>query len=151
MSKKDYGRDGMGIIRGPLEVSSEDPRFKRILEDAARRPPGTTPTITTLRTVALSNHRTTTTVGLTKYSERRVALLFRRPTQSITFYSDLLGALSEKAATGVVAHELAHAWLNEHVRPEESKEREAEADDLARKWGFKENLEALDSEAETVN
>lgn len=68
--------------------------------------------------------------------------------QSITFYTDLLEQLSEKASVGVIAHELAHAWLNEHVSPEESQVREREADELARSWGFGKNLDALDLETE---
>ena len=54
------------------------------------------------------------------------------------------------AAEAVIAHELAHAWLNEHDRPESSPKREAEADELARLWGFGPELEALEKEAETV-
>lgn len=61
-----------------------------------------------------------------------------------------MSELSDLAATAVIAHELAHAWLNEHVRPEESKEREREADALARRWGFGPELDALDGEADTV-
>ena len=81
----------------------------------------------------------------------RYFLVLSRPRQTITFYSSLLNALSDPAATGVIAHELAHAWLNEHVRPEESRTREREADDLAREWGFGPELDALDAEAETVH
>lgn len=84
------------------------------------------------------------------YSKVRFFLL-TRPRQTITFYSHLLDALSERAAVGVIAHELAHAWLNEHERPEESRKRELEADNLARRWGFGPELDALDREAETVN
>jgi hypothetical protein len=78
-------------------------------------------------------------------------LVFSRPRQTITFYSELLDALSDPAATAVIAHELAHAWLNEHVRPEESGQREREADALARDWGFGPELRALDREAVTVH
>jgi len=100
--------------------------------------------------VDLSNHPTRTTVGLTRYSDVKYLSVSSHPEQRITFYSELLGALSDEAAEGVVAHELAHAWLNEHVGPEESSEREAEADRLAREWGFGPELDALDREAETV-
>lgn len=89
-------------------------------------------------------------VGLTRYSRVRFFLVLSRPQQTITFYSFLLDALSDEAAVGVMVHELAHAWLNEHVRPEESRAREREADALARDWGFGPELEALDREAETV-
>jgi hypothetical protein len=73
-----------------------------------------------------------------------------RAIQRITFYSDLLERISDRAAIGVIAHELAHAWLNERVYPEESKEREAEADVLARRWGYGEYLDALAAETEPV-
>jgi predicted SprT family Zn-dependent metalloprotease len=89
-------------------------------------------------------------VGLTRYSRVRFFLILSRPQQTITFYSSLLDALSDSAAMAVIAHELAHAWLNEHVKPEESREREREADALAKKWGFGPELDALDREAETV-
>jgi Zn-dependent protease with chaperone function len=90
-------------------------------------------------------------VGLTKYSHVRYLMVLSRPEQTITFYSELLDALSDRAAEAVIAHELAHAWLNEHVRPEESSEREVEADRLAREWGFGSEMDSLDREAETVN
>jgi hypothetical protein len=131
-------------------LKAKDKRFVRIFRDAVRRPPDSVPSITTVRSVTLSNHATKTTVGLTRYSAVRFLVVFSRPRQTITFYSDLLNALSDKAAEGVVAHELAHAWLNEHVRPEQSSQREAEADSVARKWGFGPELDALDREAETV-
>lgn len=89
-------------------------------------------------------------VGLTRYSRVRYFLVLSRPQQTITFYSYLLSALSDPAAVAVMAHELAHAWLNEHEKPEESRQREREADALAREWGFGPELEALDREAETV-
>jgi Zn-dependent protease with chaperone function len=68
--------------------------------------------------------------------------------QKITFYSELLDQLSDAAALAVLAHELAHAWLNEHVAPEQSKSREKEADRLAKSWGFTEELDALANETE---
>jgi Peptidase family M48 len=74
-----------------------------------------------------------------------------RPRQTITFFAALLDALSDSAATAVIAHELSHVWLNEHMKPEESPRREAEADHLARRWGFGPELDALDNEADTVN
>jgi Zn-dependent protease with chaperone function len=66
--------------------------------------------------------------------------------QKITFYEELLDQLSDDAASGVIAHELAHAWLNEHVKPEASKKREKEADELARRWGYGRFLDALAGE-----
>ena len=73
------------------------------------------------------------------------------PTQTNTFYTDFFSALSDKAAVAVIPHELAHAWPNEHSDPEESRTRELEADPLAREWGFGEELDALDAEAETLS
>ena len=89
-------------------------------------------------------------MGMTRYSDVKFFVVFSRPRQTITFYSDLLDGLSDMAAEAVIAHELAHAWLNEHVKPEESQSREKEADELARDWGFGPELDALDHEAETV-
>ena len=70
---------------------------------------------------------------------------------TITFYTQLLDQLSDKAVVAVMAHELAHAWLNEHVRPEASDSREEDADMLAEMWGFGSELEALAAETEPVN
>jgi len=130
---------------------SRDVRFRRLFREANMRPPSTVPRITTVRSIALSRRPTKTTVGLTHYSRVRYFLVLSRPRQAITFYSSLLDALSDPAAMAVIAHELAHAWLNEHVRPEESREREREADALAKKWGFGPELDALDREAVTVH
>ena len=142
--------EGTGIIAGPFVLKARDRRFRRLFTEATARPPQNIPRIVTVRLVSLSRRPTKTTVGLTRYS--KVRFFFRsHPRQTITFYSYLFDALSEPAAVAVIAHELAHAWLNEHVRPEESREREIEADDLARRWGFGPELEALDHEAETVN
>ena len=91
-------------------------------------------------------------VGLTTYccvqTENTVEDPKRAPTQKITFYSELLNEISDKAAIGVIAHELAHAWLNEHVRPDGTAKREKEADDLARKWRYGVYLDALAEETE---
>lgn len=144
------GDNGSGIIAGPFTLRSKDRTFRRLFAEATKRPPVGTPKITTVRSALLSRRPTKTMVGLTKYSRVRY-LFFSRPRQSITFFLPLLSALSEPAVMAVIAHELAHAWLNEHVKPEESSEREHEADALAREWGFGPELDALDKEAETVN
>lgn len=141
--------DRLGVLKGSFTLRSRDRRFRKIFVDAANRPPPSIPPITTVRSVTLSGRPTNTMVGLTRYSRVRYFLL-SRPRQTITFYSHLLEGLTDPAATAVIAHELAHAWLNEHVEPEESKRREEEADALARDWGFTSELEALDREAETV-
>ena len=89
-------------------------------------------------------------VGLTTYccvtSDRDEA---RKPAvQRITFYSELLDEISDDSAVGVIAHELAHAWLNEYHKPEDSRNREKEADELARRWGYGKYLDALAAETE---
>jgi len=143
------GRDsGVVVCRFTL---SRDLRFRRLFGEANTRPPRVVPRITTVSSVTLSRRPTKTTVGLTRYSRVRYFWVLSRPRQTMTFYSSLFDALSDPAATAVIAHELAHAWLNEHVRPEESREREQEADDLAREWGFGPELDALDKEAVTVH
>jgi hypothetical protein len=149
-SQKGHALSNFGIIEGKFQLRARDPRFIRLLRDAAKRPPQAVPRITSIRSVILSPHSTKTTVGLTRYSDVRFLAVLSRPRQTITFYSDLFQALSDRAAEAVIAHELAHAWLNEHVRPEESRQREEEADAIAREWGFGEELDALDNEAETV-
>jgi len=138
------------ILSGEFVLKSRDRRFRRLFAEAASRPPPDVPRIKTVRLVQLSRRPTKTTVGLTRYSKVRFFLL-THPRQTITFYSYLFDALSDRAAVAVIAHELAHAWLNEHKSPEESRSREVEADELARKWGFGPELDALDREAETVN
>jgi hypothetical protein len=91
-------------------------------------------------------------VGLTTYCcieiepERTISGGRGKKSQKITFYRELLDKLSDDAALGVIAHELAHAWLNEYVKPEASKKREREADELARKWGYGRFLDALAAE-----
>ena len=139
------------ILAGRYALSAKETRFRRLFREAVRRPPKSIPRITSVRSVVVSNRPTKTTVGLTKYSDLKFLMVFSRPKQTITFYSSLFDALSDKAALAVIAHELAHAWLNEHIRPEESRSRELEADRVAREWGFGEELDALDKEAETVN
>ena len=49
---------------------------------------------------------------------------------------------------GVIVHELAHAWLNEHVAPRSSRRREREADELGRRLGYGRYLDALDAETD---
>ena len=70
---------------------------------------------------------------------------------TITFYTNLMDQLTDRAVMAVMAHELAHAWLNEHLRPEASKIREDDADMLAEMWGFERELTALSEETEPVS
>lgn len=71
-----------------------------------------------------------------------------RTRQKITFYRDILDNLSDLSVIAIIAHEIAHAWLNEHVKPESSQQREKESDELARKWGFNEELLELENETD---
>lgn len=70
---------------------------------------------------------------------------------TITFYTGLMDRLSDRAVVAVMVHELAHAWLNEHLRPEASKFREDDADMLAEMWGFEPELDALEAETEPIH
>ena len=69
---------------------------------------------------------------------------------TITFYTNLMDKLTDSAVVAVMAHELAHAWLNEHLRPEASKTREDDADMLAEMWGFEAELAALAEQTEPL-
>ncbi len=142
--------DPAGILSGKYTIRASDARFRRLFAGALLRPPEGVPRIKTVKSVVFSNSKTKTTVGLTRYSHVSYMLVFSRPRQTITFYSSLFHALSDRAAVAVIAHELAHAWLNEHDHPEESARREEEADRLASEWGFGPELAALYEEAETV-
>ena len=117
--------------------------------------PAGVPPLRSVVEVRTRKRATRGTVGLTTY---RTAVpdssdggrTADRGSQTITFYSELLDQLSDDAAKGVVVHELAHAWLNEHVSPESSRRREAEADELARSWGYGRYLDALDAETTSL-
>jgi Zn-dependent protease with chaperone function len=123
------------------------------MNDALSSFPSDVPPLQSVVEIRMRKRATQGTVGLTTYrstesspgSGRREA---EQGTQIITFYSDLLDQLSDEAATGVIVHELAHAWLNEHVSPGSSRRRESEADELARVWGYGRYLEALDAETD---
>jgi hypothetical protein len=94
-------------------------------------------------------------VGLTKFSLKEYSSNRVQPDggaqHTITFYTNLLDRLSDRAAMAVMAHELAHAWLNEHIRPEASKAREQDADMLAEMWGFEKELASLAAETDPVS
>ena len=135
-----------GTLLGNARVSAGDPRFLDLLDQTLRRiPTGASPisTVTEVRLELRGKRRGL--VGLTTWGRTGGA-----HRQVLTFYRDLLGQLSDGAAKAVIVHEIAHAWLNENVRPEDSREREDQADDLARRWGFGDELRALDEETETI-
>lgn len=91
-----------------------------------------------------------TTVSVEGYEMNRRGEFKPNGRHEITFYSSLLDRLSDGAVVGVMAHELAHAWLNEHLGPEASKQREQDADMLAEMWGFESEMQVLERETEPV-
>lgn len=142
-------RDFLGAAR----VESGNVRFSRMLESIVSRIPDGVAPLRTLTRVRLDRRGAMRgLVGLTTWKEGRARRDGAGPggAQAITVYEELFDQLSDEAAGAVIAHELAHAWLNEHVRPEDSRPREAEADRVASSWGFGRELRALDEETETI-
>lgn len=107
--------------------------------------------VSTLKSIVLSDHTDEFEgcCGLThcsfSESESRTEEIIVNH-QSIILYMDLLQHLSHSAVIAVIAHELAHAWLNEHQFPDQSVNSETEADKLAAEWGFEEELKLLEEE-----
>ena len=144
--------DGSAFMAN-ARLEARDERFLRLLSEALGRIPRGVLPVRSVRTVRLRRKgRSPTLVGLTTYTpaDRSVEAPLRSGeggTQTITFYADIFHRLSDEAALAVIVHEFAHAWLNEHHSPEESKGREKEADEMAASWGFGRELGALDGEA----
>lgn len=137
-------------------VEVDDQRLFALLITVVARIPNARPPIRSVRTICFRKRSNVKgIVGLTKYSfveykvkgakEWRVPDLGRH---TVTFYTRLMNQLSDEAVMAVIAHEFAHAWLNEYVRPAQSQKREREADELAREWGFEHELHALEAETE---
>ncbi len=153
------------VLQGPVghrgrrratRIHVSNRAVRHALNETLSRLPASATNIPTLASItAKGTSKTGTLAGLTRRItyERRA---FLGPSswneevvvQRIELYVDILLQLSERARVAVVAHELAHAWLNDNVRPEESRRREAESDELARKWGFGGELDALADETE---
>lgn len=141
-------------VLGQAKLEGDSPRLRMLFGEALSRFPEKVATLRSLTRVQLRKRgRMRGLVGLTTYCcvelEHGAAKHGQQensPTQRIAFYGELLDQLSDRAAIGVIAHELAHAWLNEHVSPKASKEREREADELARRWGYGAYLDALQAE-----
>lgn len=136
-----------------VTVEADDGRFAHLFSDAVSRIPPDARPLVSLASVRLRRRgRMKGLAGLTRWSEHSKR---RMPsggpgTQTITYYSSLLDHLSDEAYVAILVHELAHAWLNEHVAPAQSPEREREADGLAARWGFQLELEQLSREAEAI-
>ena len=151
-----FGDDPLTFLpQADLDLS--DPKYLNLLMHALSRIPRGTPPIRSLTKVTLRKRgRLEGLVGLTRfmmadYKIRGEADVERLGRHIVTFYTGLLSQLSDPSVVAIIAHELAHAWLNEHVRPEESRRREREADMLAERWGFGEELAALASETDPVD
>ncbi len=157
---EDCGREGRGpgghygLLRN-ASVKISNPRYSHLLLKCVRRIPESGHRIwlqTEIRTRRRGN--LPGVVGLTTFSIGGYAPNGVTDEVSgshiITFYTNLLDQLSDGAVTAVMAHELAHAWLNEHLRPEASRTREDDADMLAEMWGFEEDLAALSAETDPV-
>src|SRR5437867_4229332 len=114
-------------------VRLTDLRCATLLSAALTRIPADVPPISTVTHVHLRKRAVIRDfAALTRYrylEGERKGSIGRSDSgrQTITFYTELLSQLSDSAALAVVAHELAHAWLNEHVEPEESEAREIQA------------------------
>jgi len=139
-----------------VEVRFEDSRYRRLLINTLSQIPTSGRPIQSLTTIKLRKKGSLPgLVGLTRYQMQEYSTggRFRDAPSSrhiITFYSSLLEQLSDDSVMAVMAHELAHAWLNEHIGPEASMRREEDADILAEMWGFSKELAALAEETEPI-
>jgi Zn-dependent protease with chaperone function len=145
--------DGWSRVLGQAENKAGNPRFRALVADVLTDFPAEVPPLRSVVEVRMRKKATRGTVALTTYrsTETRSIVVragVRDGAQTITFYTELFDKLSDDAAKGVIAHELAHAWLNEHVSPRSSRRREAEADEVARTWGYGRYLDALDAETD---
>jgi hypothetical protein len=151
-------RPGVGVddwlrVLGRAEYHAESRRLLALIKEALSIFPSEAPPLLSVVEIRMRKRAIQGTVGLTTYRGTGFSPVGGRGTadqgtQMITFYSELLDQLSDEAALGVIVHELAHAWLNEHVSPQSSKRREAEADELARAWGYGRYLDALEAETD---
>ena len=138
------------------DVRIEDSRYRRLLTNTLSTIPKSGRPIQSLTTIKLRKKGSLPgLVGLTRYQmqEYRTGGRYQGAPSSrhiITFYSSLLEQLSDDSVMAVMAHELAHAWLNEHIGPEASMRREEDADILAEMWGFGKELAALADETEPI-
>jgi len=141
------------LVHGTIKV--HNPRYRTLLEECLGRIPRSGRPVQ-LRTEIRLRRRGTLpgVVGLTTfyvegYAPNGVARE-ESGAHTITFYTNLLDKLTDRAVVAVMAHELAHAWLNEHLHPEASETRENDADMLAEMWGFEDELAALSEQTEPI-
>ena len=140
-------------VLGHAKFLSNSTRFRGLVDEALSRFPESEPSLSSVTKIQLRKKSSMSgLVGLTTYccveaeDEKAKKGRTNDGEQKITFYSELLSRLSDPAAIRVIAHELAHASLNERVGAEASSKREREADQLARKWGYGRYLDALEAE-----
>jgi hypothetical protein len=153
------GREGLAddlvTFIPKVSVNIDNPRYGLLLQQCVSRIPKTgRPILLETRIRLRQRGSLPGVVGLTTFLVEGYSSRGSKKgsvgQHTVTFYSQLLNQLSDKAVLAVMAHELAHAWLNEHVRPEASKRREEDADLLAEMWGFEPELLALADETEPL-
>jgi hypothetical protein len=151
---KDSAGEGHGLLPNS-QLRIENPRYRNLFMECLERVPKSGHRIH-LQTEIRTRKRgyLPGVVGLTTfcvggYAPNGVAEE-SSGSHTITFYTNLLDQLTDRAVMAVMAHELAHAWLNEHLRPEASRVREDDADMLAEMWGFESELAALAEETEPL-
>jgi hypothetical protein len=133
-----------------------DTRYRDLFLDTVSRIPDPCLPVKSVSRVKLRKRGTLrglvglTTFSIEGYQMNQKGEFKPKGRHEITFYVSILDRLSEDAVVAVMAHELAHAWLNEHVGPEASKQREEDADMLAEMWGFQPELRTLERETEPV-
>ena len=142
------------LENGTIRVSN--PRYMALLHECLDRIPASGRPVR-LRTEIRLRRRGTLpgVVGLTTFYVEGFApngiAKGESGAHTITFYTNLMDKLTDRAVVAVMAHELAHAWLNEHLRPEASETREDDADMLAEMWGFERELAALAEQTEPMS
>ena len=153
-TKKASREKGLGfLVNGMVKV--HNPRYRSLLEECLGRIPSSGRPVR-LRTEIRLRRRGTLpgVVGLTTFFVEGYApngvTREEAGAHTITFYTNLMDKLTDRAVVAVMAHELAHAWLNEHLRPEASESRENDADMLAEMWGFEEELATLAEQTEPI-
>ncbi|MFQ6010612.1 MAG: hypothetical protein ACE5KG_00355 [Nitrososphaerales archaeon] len=140
-----------------IDLRIYDERIRDLVLQTVEGMPPDALDISSLRSIRLYEVSPTDTLAaLTRHNSYDVTVRDSKGTewdetrtrQEITFYRDILNNLSDLSVKAIVAHEIAHAWLNEHRKPEASPQRERESDELARKWGFAKELLALENETD---
>jgi hypothetical protein len=132
-----------------MDIATHDDRLRSLVIETIEKLPSGALQVASLRRIVVRDQSPDgMTAGLTRYRDDLTDKGYVNQRQEIFLYKDILDQLSDDAVKAIVAHEFAHAWLNEHVYPVQSNERENEADNLAFNWGFHREIAALQSETE---